>query len=364
MGGGARPGGGGRVEVAPVGGAAGDRAPRVLRAKHILVATGGRPARLEIPGQELAITSDEALVLEKLPKKIVIVGAGYIAVEFAGIFAGFGAEVHLVYRRDLPLRGFDRELRECVAENLAKRGVHLHPQTNPLSLERGSSGGGVRVQLKEGAGDVVAVDACECMFAVGRVPNVAELGLEEAGVELKGGAVVVDDLSRTSAPGVWAVGDCTDRLNLTPVALMEGMAFAATACAGVPTKPDHNNVACAVFCQPPLAKVGLSEEEAVEACSGPIDIYVEKFRPMKHTVSGRDERSIMKLVVDADSGRVLGAHMVGADAPELMQGIAVALKCGATKAQFDATVGIHPTSAEEFVTMRTKARQVQGTAKL
>ena len=300
----------------------------------------------------------------KLPKKIVIVGAGYIAVEFAGIFAGFGAEVHLVYRRDLPLRGFDRELRECVAENLAKRGVHLHPQTNPLSLERGSSGGGVRVQLKEGGGDAVVVDACECMFAVGRVPLVADLGLEEAGVELKGGAVAVDDLSRTSAPGVWAVGDCTDRLNLTPVALMEGMAFAATACAGVPTKPDHNNVACAVFCQPPLAKVGLSEEEAVEACSGPIDIYVEKFRPMKHTVSGRDERSIMKLVVDADSGRVLGAHMVGADAPEIMQGIAVALKCGATKAQFDATVGIHPTSAEEFVTMRTKARQVQGTAKL
>ena len=356
--------GGGLVEVAPVGGAAGDRPPRVLRAKNILVATGGRPARLEIPGQELAITSDEALVLEKLPKKIVIVGAGYIAVEFAGIFAGFGAEVHLVYRRDLPLRGFDRELRECVAENLAKRGVHLHPQTSPLSLERGSSGGGVRVQLKEGGGDAVVVDACECMFAVGRVPLVADLGLEEAGVELKGGAVAVDDLSRTSAPGVWAVGDCTDRLNLTPVALMEGMAFAATACGGVPTKPDHNNVACAVFCQPPLAKVGLSEEEAVEACSGPIDIYVEKFRPMKHTVSGRDERSIMKLVVDADSGRVLGAHMVGADAPEIMQGMAVALKCGATKAQFDATVGIHPTSAEEFVTMRTKARQVQGTSKL
>lgn len=356
--------GGGLVEVAPVGGAAGDRPPRVLRAKNILVATGGRPARLEIPGQELAITSDEALVLEKLPKKIVIVGAGYIAVEFAGIFAGFGAEVHLVYRRDLPLRGFDRELRECVAENLAKRGVHLHPQTCPLSLERSSSGGGVRVQLKEGGGDAVVVDACECMFAVGRVPLVADLGLEEAGVELKGGAVAVDDLSRTSAPGVWAVGDCTDRLNLTPVALMEGMAFAATACGGVPTKPDHNNVACAVFCQPPLAKVGLSEEEAVEACSGPIDIYVEKFRPMKHTVSGRDERSIMKLVVDADSGRVLGAHMVGADAPEIMQGMAVALKCGATKAQFDATVGIHPTSAEEFVTMRTKARQVQGTAKL
>ena len=357
--------GGGQVEVAPVSAAAESaQVPRKLRAKNILVATGGRPARLNIPGKDLAITSDEALVLPKLPRKVVIVGAGYIAVEFAGIFAGFGAEVHLVFRRDLPLRGFDRELRECVAENLSKRGVVLHPETNPMSIEKGSSGSGVAVQLKREGADAVTVEACECMFAVGRMPNVEGLGLEEAGVELKAGAIAVDDFSRTSAPGIWAVGDVTDRINLTPVALMEGMAFAATACGGVPTKPDHSNVACAVFCQPPLAKVGMSEEEAVEAMSGKIDVYVEKFRPMKHTVSGRDERSIMKLVVDAESGRVLGAHMVGADAPEIMQGIAVAIKVGATKAQFDATVGIHPTSAEEFVTMRTRARQVQGAAKL
>ena len=332
-----------------------------LTTAHILVATGGRAFVPDLPGKELAITSDEALVLPALPEQIVIVGGGYIAVEFAGIFAGFGVEVHLVYRRELPLRGFDEDCRALVAENLAKRGVTVHAEAAPVRLAE-AAGGGVAVTLSGPGGAETTLTAGRVMFATGRRPASGGLGLEALGVALgPNGAVVVDEHSRTTVDGVWAVGDVTDRLNLTPVALMEGMAMAATAFSDAPWAPAYDNVASAVFCQPPLASVGLSEAEAVARTAGEVEVFVEKFRPMKATISGRDERSLMKLVVDVETDRVLGAHMVGWDAPEIMQGVAIALKSGATKATFDATVGIHPSSAEEFVTMRTPARRVQGT---
>jgi glutathione reductase (NADPH) len=319
------------------------------RAEQILVATGGWPVRPEIPGGELGITSNEAFHLKRLPRRVVVVGGGYIAVEFAGIFHGMGAEVTQLYRGPLFLRGFDDDARAQVAQEMRKRGIDLRFDANAVALER--AGDAIRVEVSDGS----RLEADEVLFAIGRQPLSADIGLEEAGVDLDAnGAVVVDEYSRTRVPNIWAIGDVTNRLQLTPVAIHEAMAFVRTVFGGEPTRPDHADVASCVFCQPPLGSVGLTEAEARERY-GAVDVYRSRFRPLKHTLTGRDEESLMKLVVEPESDRVVGVHMVGADAGEIIQGFAVALKGGATKAQFDATVGIHPTAAEEFVTMREKA---------
>ncbi|PPE02791.1 hypothetical protein GOBAR_DD00160 [Gossypium barbadense] len=312
-------------------------------AKHILIATGSRAHRPPIPGQELAITSDEALSLDDLPKRAVVFGGGYIAVEFASIWRGLGATVDLFYRKELPLRGFDDEMRAVVARNLEGRGIKLHPQTNLMELVKTDNG--IKVITDHG-GELIA-DVV--LFATALRSTIFILQ--------------VDEYSRTNIPSIWAVGDVTNRMNLTPVALMEGTCFATTVFGGESSKPDYRNIPCAVFSIPPLSIVGLSEEEAIEQVNGDVLVFTSTFNPMKNTVSGRQEKTIMKLVVDAETDKVLGASMCGPDAPEIMQGIAVALKCGATKAQFDSTVGIHPSAAEEFVTMRSVSRRVTARGK-
>ena len=316
------------------------------RAKHILVATGSWPWLPELPGIELAITSNEAFFLKELPRRVVVVGGGYIAVEFAGIFHGMGADVVQIYRGPLFLRGFDDDARAHLAQEMRKKGIDLRFGTAVTQIAQTPDG--VRV----GASDGSTLDADEVLFATGRRPLTRGLGLEAAGVALdERGAVIVDAWSRSSVPGIWAIGDVTDRINLTPVAIHEGMAFARTVFGGEPTKPDHEDVASCVFSNPPIGTVGLTEAEA-RARHGEVDVYRSTFQPLKHTLTGRDERSLVKLVVDARTDRVLGCHMVGPEAGEVVQGFAVALKCKATKTQFDATVGIHPTAAEEFVTLR------------
>ncbi|CAN7049330.1 unnamed protein product [Brassica rapa subsp. trilocularis] len=349
-------------------------------AKHILIATGSRAQKPNIPGHELAITSDEALSLEEFPKRAIVLGGGYIAVEFASIWRGMGATVDLFFRKELPLRGFDDEMRALVARNLEGRGINLHPQTSLAELIKTDDG----IKVISSHGEEFVADVV--LFATGRIPNTKRLNLEAVGVELdQAGAVkVVDEYSRTNIPSIWAVGDATNRINLTPVALMEATCFANTVFGGKPTKADYTNVACAVFCIPPLAVVGLSEEEAVEKATGVILVFTSGFNPMKNTISGRQEKTLMKLIVDEKTDKVIGASMCGPDAAEIMQatclcflityigrepdlslrsGIAIALKCGATKAQFDSTVGIHPSSAEEFVTMRTVTRRIAYKAK-
>ncbi|KAH6770203.1 glutathione-disulfide reductase [Perilla frutescens var. hirtella] len=322
-------------------------------AKHILIATGSRAQRPSIPGYELAITSDEALSLEELPKRAVILGGGYIAVEFASIWRGMGAAVDLLFRKELPLRGFDDEMRAVVSRNLEGRGINLHPKTSLTELVKTAEG----IKVRTDHGEEIVADVV--LFATGRAPNTKRLNLEAVGVELdKTGAVKVNEYSQTNVPSIWAIGDVTDRMNLTPVALMEGTYFANTVFGGKPMAPDYNHIPCAVFCIPPLSVVGLNEEEAVEKANGDILVFTSTFNPMKNTISGRQEKTLMKLIVDAETDKVLGASMCGPDAAEIMQGIAIALKCGATKAQFDSTVGIHPSAAEEFVTMRSVTRRV------
>ena len=319
-------------------------------AEHILVATGGWPWVPEIPGIEHAITSNEAFHLpDPLPKRIAIVGGGYIAVEFAGIFNGLGCEVDLVLRRDRVLRGFDEECRTAVHEALKDSGIRMRTETQISRIT--ATDGKAPYTVFTPLGGMFETDLV--MYGTGRAPNTAGLGLEKVGVQLdKAGAIAVDEWSRSTAPNIWAVGDVTDRINLTPVAIMEGHCFADTEFGGKPRKPDHRDVPSAVFCQPELATVGLTQEEAAMTL-GEIKVFTAAFRPMKYTVSGRNQRTFMKLIVEAATDRVVGVHMVGDDAAELIQGLAVAVKCGATKAQFDATVGIHPTAGEEFVTMRT-----------
>jgi glutathione reductase (NADPH) len=315
-------------------------------ARHILVATGSWPQLPAMPGQELAITSNEAFFLERLPRRALVVGGGYVALEFASIFNGLGVQTTLAYRGARLLRGFDAELGERIAEEMRKKGVVIRLQSNPAKLEPG-----IRVTYADGTAQEVDL----VMFATGRKPNTAGLGLEAAGVRLAAdGAVVVDEYSRSSVDSIHAIGDVTNRLNLTPVATAEGMALAKTLFRGEPTPVDHDNVPTAVFADPNLATVGLSEERARERF-GRVDIYKTSFWALKHTLGAHEERTFMKLVVDAASQRVLGAHMIGPDAGEIIQGIAIAVRLGATKAQFDATIGIHPTAAEEFVTMRDKA---------
>jgi glutathione reductase (NADPH) len=326
-----------------------------MTAERIVIATGGHPVRLPIPGADLGIISDDAFYLPRMPKRVAIIGSGYIAVEFAGIFAGLGAHVDLVYRQPLPLRGFDMDLRESLVEALGAQGIALHPSSRPTKLEA------------EGDERILTVDADHTLrtdlvfFATGRAPATKGIGLDEAGVTVNdAGAVLVDHNLRTSQPHIYAMGDVTDRLNLTPVAVAEGHALADSLFGRNPRSISLHNVPTAVFSSPPIGTCGLTEEQAAE--HGPIDVYVSKFTPMRHTLSGRARRSMLKLVVDQVSQKVVGAHMLGEDAPEIMQGLAIGIVMGATKADFDRTIGIHPTAAEEFVTLRTRTR-VAGVAK-
>jgi glutathione reductase (NADPH) len=324
---------------------------RRVTAQNILVATGGWPVKPAIPGIEHAITSNEAFELPELPKRILMVGGGYVAVEFAGIFHGLGSEVTLSYRGEQILRGFDDDVRQHLHDEMAKKGVSILLESTVSSIARRADGA-LEVSLRGLSGNSLVCDAV--MFATGRTPNTARLGLEEIGVKLdEEGGVVVDRFCRSSVANIFAAGDVTNRIALTPVAIREGAAVAMTLFGGAETPVDLDDVPSAVFSQPPVGTVGLSETQAVEKF-GKVDIYKASFRPLRHTLSGRDERTLVKLVVDATTQRVAGAHMVGADAPEIIQGLALAVKAGLTKAQFDATVGIHPTAAEEFVTLREK----------
>ena len=320
-----------------------------LTAERILIAVGGWPQMLDIPGIEHAIDSEQALDLPARPDRVVVIGSGFIAVEFAGIFRGFGIETHLVFRADKVLRGFDEDVRVTLTEEMEKKGMHIHAGTLPERLEK-LSDGSIRVHLNDGT----SIDADAVLCATGRTPNTKGLGLEEAGVALNWrGGIVVDEWQQTSVPSIYAVGDVTDKIALTPVAIGEGRAFAETTYNNNPIMADHENVASAVFSQPPIGIVGLTEHEARER-HGEIDVYAAGFRPMKYTLTENPERGLQKLIVDRATQIVIGAHMVGVDAPEIIQGIGIAVKLGATKQQFDQTVGIHPTAAEEFVTMRDK----------
>jgi glutathione reductase (NADPH) len=319
---------------------------RTLTTQYILVATGGHPYRPPIPGASLGITSDEAFHLAEFPRRIVIEGGGYVSVEFAGIFQGLGAHVTIVYRRSPLLRGFDTDVREHLTEELQRRGINIRLNCEVRAIEQTPDG--ARIARCSG-GDTIACDAV--MFATGRKPNTAGIGLEEAGVQLgRDNEVVVNEYSRSSVESIYAVGDVTGRAQLTPVAIKDGARVAATLFGAKASPVDHEFVPTAVFSQPPVAVVGFTEE-AARTIYPDVQVHRTVFRPLKHTLSGRIERTMMKLVVDGATGRVVGAHMVGADAPEIIQGVAIAVKLGATKAQFDATVGIHPTAAEEFVTM-------------
>ena len=322
-----------------------------VTAARIVIATGGKPAiEPPIAGMEHGITSDGIFHMQTLPQRILFVGCGYIAMEFAGVFNGLGREVDIVFRQHLPLRGFDLDLRECLAEESLARGIRLHPNQTVHSIER--DGDVRRVTLT--SGHVVETDLV--FFAVGRAPRTEGLGLEQAGVAMNAdGAVVVDEQNATSQAHIYAVGDVSNKLNLTPVAIAEGHHLADRLFGrGRPRSWSLDPVPTAVFSAPQLATCGLTEEQA--AARGPTDIYVARFTPMRHIMSKRPGRTLMKLVVDQASQRVLGVHMIGDDVAEMMQGIGVAITAGATKADFDRTIGIHPTSAEEFVTMRTRTR--------
>lgn len=321
---------------------------KTYSAKHILVATGSWPTVPGIPGKELAITSNEAFFLPELPKSAIVVGGGYIAVEFASIFNGLGVKTTLVYRGKRLLRGFDAELGAKLAEEMAKKGVTIRFESDLASLAK--SADGITATFK----DASVMETGVVMYATGRKPNTRNLGLEAAGVNLAtDGAIQVNKHLQSSVPSIHAIGDVTNRINLTPVATAEGMALAKTLFRNEPAEMDYDNIPTAIFSIPNLATVGLSEEAAKERGHG-VDIYKTGFRALKHTLSGSEEKTFMKLVVDASTQKVLGAHMMGADAGEIIQGIAIAIKCGATKAQFDSTIGIHPTAAEEFVTLREK----------
>ncbi len=329
---------------------------KTVTAETILIATGARPFRPEIPGIEHTVTSNEAFHLEEFPRRAVVVGGGYIAVEFAGIFNGLGSHVTQLYRGEQILRGFDDDVRTVLAQEISKKGVDLRVESQVERID--ASGRHLEVTLE--SGDTIAADLV--MYATGRNPNTSDMGLEEVGVELDGkGAVRVDRYSKTSVPNIYAIGDVTNRMNLTPVAINEGRAFAENLYAGRPRFLDYTNVPHAVFSNPSVGVAGLSEARAREQYEA-VDIYKSMFRPMKHTLTGRNERTLMKLVVDASTDRVVGVHMVGPDAAEIVQGMGIALTCGATKAQFDATVGIHPSAAEEFVTMREKFMEFEAKA--
>ena len=327
---------------------------RLYTTETILISTGGWPHLPDVPGIEHAITSNEALDLKNLPERIAIVGGGYIAVEFAGIFNALGSQVTEIIRAPQILRGFDEDIRSALAQEMGKKGIKICRNCQVQSIEKSQSA----LFLHFSNGDTIEVD--QIMYATGRKPKSENIGLEKVGISLNDKtAIEVDEFSRTAIDNIYAIGDVTDRISLTPVALAEGEAFVRTQFDNTPTSINYANIPSAVFSQPPIGSVGLTEQEAVEKAgsSDAIDIYVSNFKPMKYTLSGRDEKTMVKIIADTKTDRVLGCHMVGLDAPEIIQGIAIALKCGATKAQFDATIGIHPTAAEEFVTMRDKREQ-------
>lgn len=320
------------------------------QADKILIATGATPFIPDIKGKELAITSNEVFYLSQQPKRVLVVGGGYIAVEFAGIFEGIGSEVTLSYRSEQILRGFDMDIRNHLSNEISKKGINVQLNNNVAEITE-TDDGAKHVQFEDGSD---AVFDC-VLYATGRTPNVDALNLNNAGVKLgANNEIPVDADNQTNVPSIFAVGDVTDRIALTPVATMEGHAFADTFFGNKPRQADHSNVPSAVFSQPPVASVGLSEHEAVDQYVN-LDIYKSEFRILKHTITDNQERTLMKLIVDTDSDKVIGVHMVGHDAAEIMQGIAIAVKAGARKADFDSTVGIHPSSAEEFCTMRNAA---------
>jgi glutathione reductase (NADPH) len=320
---------------------------RRVTAETILLATGSWPALPTLPGIEHAISSNECFHLEKLPERVAVVGGGYIALEFAGIFNGLGSKTTVLYRGEQVLRGFDHDVRNFLQDELVKKGIDVRCRTNVMSIEKTARG--LTVALDDGG----TLQCDQVLYATGRRPLTRGMGLEKAGVALDDvGAIKVDGWSRSSVPNIYAVGDCTNRVNLTPVAIREGHAFADSVFGNKPWKVDHADFPSAVFTHPPVATVGETEERA-RAKYGAVDIYRETFRPMKHTMTGRSERTLMKLVVDRKTQAVVGAHMVGQDAPEIIQTLAIAVKMKATKQQVDQTIAIHPTAAEEFVTMRT-----------
>jgi glutathione reductase (NADPH) len=328
---------------------------RTVTAGQILIATGGRPAlHPALPGSEHCITSNEAFHLAELPKAIVIEGGGYIAVEFANIFHGLGVATTLVYRGVEILSRFDMDLRRMLHETMEKKGIRILCRTMSESVSRRADG---RLDIRVTGGEVLVAD--QMMLAIGRVPNTEKLGLDAAGVETaQNGAIVVDAWSRTNVDNIWAIGDVTDRVQLTPVAIHEAMCFVETAFKGNPTAPDHDIIATAVFSQPEIGTVGLSEDEAAQRFAD-LEIYRAAFRPMRHTLSGREEKMLMKLVVDGATRKVLGAHILGPDAGEMAQLLGIPLKAGCTKDDFDRTMAVHPTAAEELVTMYAPTYRVK-----
>ncbi len=352
-------------------------AGRRVTAEKILIATGNTPTRElgtshVVAGSELCITSNEAFHLPELPRRILIAGGGYIALEFAHIFHGLGSHVSLVYRGEKPLRGFDDDMRDALCQSMQARGIEVLLGCEFTKIEK--RGDCLHAETSKGAGATAqqaahdnarpsalggasnnTIETDQIMVAIGRKPNTMALHVEKAGVELgRKGEVKVDDYSRTSAPNIWAVGDVTDRLQLTPVAIHEAMCFVETAFRNNPTRPDHAHVPSAVFTTPELAAVGLTEEKAL-GLGHAIDVYKSTFRPLLHTLGGREVRTLMKLIVDSANGRVLGCHIFGDHAAEIVQAAAIAIRMGATKADFDRTIALHPTAAEELVTMRTKS---------
>ena len=322
----------------------------IVKARHVLIATGAAPhLGARIAGLEHVISSNEAFHLKRLPERILIQGGGYIAVEFAGIFAGLGSEVILVYRGDNILRGFDEDLREHLRLEMERRGIKIITRQTVSAVEK------VEHCLDVELSDNESFTVDQVMFATGRRPNVTGVGLEAAGVKISStGAIIVDEFSKTSVPHIHAVGDVTDRINLTPVAIREGHAFADTVFGGRPTKVDHTNVPTAVFSEPEVGVIGMTEAQARQAFAK-VDIYKTSFRPMKLSLAARHSRSFFKLVVDGTTDRVVGCHIIGPDAGEMIQLIGIAVKMKATKADFDAVMAVHPTAAEELVTMRDKA---------
>ncbi len=324
---------------------------RKISAKNILIAVGGHPFVPTIAGADLAVTSNEMFNLDTLPKRALVVGGGYIASEFACILQGFGVDVTLAYRGDAILRGFDVEARDHVAAAMSARGIDIRTHADVTSLRH--AGTGIVAELSNGT----EIETDLVLYATGRTPNIAGLGLGDLGVAIgPAGQVIVDGYSQTAVPSIYAVGDVTGRINLTPVAIREGHAFADTVFLGIPTKADHDLVASAVFTTPELATIGLTEEQAAKFTK--IEVYVARFRPMKSLFAGRDDRMLMKLIVDATTRRVLGCHIVGEAAGEMIQLAAIAIKMGATKEDFDRTVAVHPTASEELVTMRKPTRIV------
>ena len=320
-----------------------------VSAKHILVATGGHPTKPEIAGADMAITSNEIFSLPEMPKKMLIVGGGYIASEFAGILNGLGVEVTQFYRGAQILRGFDEEARGLIADGMIEKGVNLHLGTNVVEMRREGTG----IHVKATNGDEHTFD--QVMFATGRHANTDGLGLEDIGVKLgRGGEILVDDYSQTAVPSIYAVGDVTNRVNLTPVAIREGMAFVETVFKGNQTKPDHDLIPSAVFTQPEFGTVGLTEEQG--RAQEPIEVYATSFNPMNHSFAGRADRVLMKLIVSQKTRKVLGCHIVADHAGELIQLVGIAVKMGATKEDFDRTVAVHPTISEELVTMKEPVR--------